>query len=55
MHFRPLSVYSMGDKSFDEMKLSDKKKLSDIWVLVYLIYCWVEVIEGLVWTLRDRS
>ncbi len=32
---RPLSVYPMGDKSSDEMKLSVTRKKPDIWVLFY--------------------
>ena len=32
---RPLSVYSMGDESSDEMKLSPTRKKTDIWVLFY--------------------
>ena len=32
---RPLSVYSMGDESSDEMNFSPTRKKTDIWVLFY--------------------
>ena len=35
-YMRPLSVYSMDDESFDEMKLCLARKKTDIWVVFFM-------------------